>query len=261
MKFTVYIAINVVNGKRYIGVTGKGVDHRSQKHWEKARAGGNECPRFYTALRKYGPEAFAWKALFVSSDRAEAYRKEHELVRDLKPEYNSAAGGLGTPGVEPWNRRPVLCLEDGVVHASAMAAATFYGSNLSDICRALRGECRWVGRRHFCYADAAPISNAEAIAIIDRRFVQKRRRVVERKEMKTRRGIIGGRDVKGRSAAGPLTNARKVICLDDGKVFESLSDAARHYDVDTGALSQVCSGKRFRRTVGGKAFKYAEALH
>lgn len=256
MSYSVYIAVNIINGKRYIGVTGKGVEKRAKKHWEAARAGSSQCPKFHAALRKYGPDKFVWKVLFVTENMAEAYRKEHLLVQETVPEYNSVAGGRSPAA---WNKRPVLCLEDGAVYGSAAAAADFYGINFSEVCKVVRGERRWAKNLHFCYADATPVSHAEAIEAIDRRFVQKRKRVAVRKEQ--RKGVKEGRDAKGRLATGPMANARKVVCVDDNKVFESLSDAARYYDIDTGALSQVCGGKRFRKTIGGRSFRYAEALH
>lgn len=256
MSYSVYIAVNIINGKRYIGVTGKGVEKRAKKHWEAARAGSSQCPKFHAALRKYGPDRFVWKVLFETDDMAEAYRQEHLLVQDTTPEYNSAAGGRSPAA---WNKRPVLCLEDGLVHESAVATADFYQIDISEVCKVIRGERRWAGCLHFCYADAAPISHAEAIEIIDQRFVQKRRRVVVRKERYE--GVKEGRDTKGRLATGPMANARKVLCVEDNKIFDSLSEAARYYDVDAGALSQVCGNKRFRKTAGGKSFRYTEAIH
>lgn len=60
-------------------------------------------------------------------------------------------------------------------------------------------------------------------------------------------------------ALGPAAMARRVICLDDGNVFESASAAARHYRVARSALIELCLGKNYRQTVGGRKFKYVEA--
>lgn len=254
MSYSVYIAVNIRNGKRYIGVTGKGVEHRSQKHWEKARAGGNECPRFYAAMRKYGPDAFAWKVLFVGEDRMEAYRQEFQFVRDLSPEYNSIDGGLGAPGLDPWNRREVVCLEDGVVHRSAMDAAKFYSIDLSELCKVLRGQNRWAKGLHFAYANEAVVDLAKLIDEIDSAFIQGMRRV---KNRKARHGaVVNGKDSRGRSAAGPMAMYRKIVCINDGAVFDSISSAARHYDIDAGSISRVCGG--FRDTAAGKRFRFLD---
>lgn len=59
-------------------------------------------------------------------------------------------------------------------------------------------------------------------------------------------------------ALGPAAMARRVICLDDGNVFESASAAARHYRVAKSALIELCLGKNYRQTVGRLRFKYEE---
>ena len=46
------------------------------------------------------------------------------------------------------------------------------------------------------------------------------------------------------SALGPMAQARKVVCLDDGMIHASISSAASHYGVDTGTITKVCQRKR-----------------
>lgn len=58
---------------------------------------------------------------------------------------------------------------------------------------------------------------------------------------------------------GPASMSRRVICLDDGREFESASAAARHYGVAKSALIELCLGKNYRQTVGKLKFKYIEA--
>lgn len=58
---------------------------------------------------------------------------------------------------------------------------------------------------------------------------------------------------------GPISSSKAVICLDDGMEFTSASAAARHYGVARSALIELCLGKNFRQSVGGRVFKYKEA--
>jgi hypothetical protein len=61
---------------------------------------------------------------------------------------------------------------------------------------------------------------------------------------------------KEHMAKGPTSMAKKVICLDDGKIYISASEAARIYNVSKSALIELCLGKNGRKTVGGKRFCY-----
>jgi hypothetical protein len=59
---------------------------------------------------------------------------------------------------------------------------------------------------------------------------------------------------------GPISLSKKVICLDDGTVFESASAAARAYGLKKAtSISDVCSGKPSRTRAAGRRFKYLEA--
>lgn len=258
--FTVYMAINIKNGKRYIGVTGKGMAHRAKKHWEKARAGGRECPKFYDALRKYGRGGFAWKVLCTRKGMAEAYRREMLYVEHFKPEYNAVPGGMGhVPNGTPWNRRPLVCLETGIEFPSAKAASISLSVDFSEVCKVLRAERRSAGGFHFVYSIDAPLdatSRLNRISEIDVLFSQKQRRVAQRKY--DGRVIVEGRDKRGRRATGPMKMSKPVVCLDDGLIFDSASAAGRHYDIATNSVSQLCAGKYKSTMVCGHRFQYLD---
>lgn len=252
--FTVYMATNRTNGKRYIGVTGLGMSRRRDKHLENARRGRHG--RFYDAIRKHGPNSFDWSVLCRRKGRAEAYRREFAYVDGLAPKYNVVPGGGGGDGGS--NRQPVVCLEDGATFPSAAAAAIHYKADLSDVCKAVRNGRRVASDLHFQLADKpwSEGQRAARIAEIDEVFVAARRRVSVHKNAHPE--IVEGRDVTGRRAAGPMAAARKVMCLDDSKIFDSASSAARFYGISKSGLIGVCLGQQFRQTAGGRRFKYAE---
>lgn len=96
----VYMATNLVNGKRYIGVTTKALDVRRRGHLSNARNG--DTRPFTRALRKYGEEAFCWTIMrdFLFPEHARE-AEERYITRD-KPEYNRSAG----PGLKNLKHSP-----------------------------------------------------------------------------------------------------------------------------------------------------------
>jgi len=59
------------------------------------------------------------------------------------------------------------------------------------------------------------------------------------------------------SLLGPASQARPVICVDDGLSFHSASAAAAHYGLSKSLIIEVCLKKPYRKTAGGKRFAYA----
>jgi hypothetical protein len=55
-----------------------------------------------------------------------------------------------------------------------------------------------------------------------------------------------------------MKKRKSVLCLDDNQVFLSASDAARNYNIPVSGVIELCLGKRKRKTIGGKRFKYVE---
>lgn len=163
----VYIAINIVNGKRYIGATSKALNTRVSQHKSFARR-GFKYP-LYKAIRKYGEDAIEFSALRVCENFEDALKWEVKLIKKLKPEYNATAGGEGQLGLKPSKKnreaiaravgtasvrkkfkanglrykaaflkrghlgpdalsKKVICINDGKTFLSASAAARHYGA-------------------------------------------------------------------------------------------------------------------------------------
>jgi hypothetical protein len=241
--WTLYQATNLINGKRYIGVTGRGLDYRRKRHLYRALRGDKACPRLYDAIRKYGVNNFEWTTLAEEKSKKAAYDQENTLVAGLQPEYNSAPGGQVGPEV-PWNRKPVICLNDGMVHESASQAARFYDLDHSEVSKACKGlgvHAKW---QYFRYYER-PLSMQECAALIEHDR--------DARTIKMRRG--GSRKANVTKGRYPEREGRQVICLDDGKVFQSASAAARHYDTHKSSMIEMCLGKK-RWPLVGRYFAY-----
>jgi predicted GIY-YIG superfamily endonuclease len=259
----VYIATNVMNGKFYIGASKNSIDTRRRQHCCKLDPSLKGCPILSAAIRKYGKDAFLWEVLSQHPDMDSAFAAEKSAIKLFRPQYNIAAGGPGTPGTVQkerigsqriWNKRSVLCLEDGLVFNSLTAAAKYYRidlSTLSQVCKYGKGT---VGGRHFIYSSHPldEVCRKDLIFKSDLEAIKRRRRGGQ----KQFRVIDGGLDRLGRSAAGPMSNARTVVCVTTGKTFPSASAAASHYEVPKSAVIELCLGKNNRKTVSGLVFKY-----
>jgi hypothetical protein len=218
----------------------------------------NRNPHHKAIQNKVIREGFAIEVRIVASGLTEneAFQLEIERIAfwrsyniDLT---NMTAGGDGVSGLPAHNRKSVICLEDGQIFLSCEDAAKKYGLSgisVSDVCR---GKYRSVNDLHFSFING-PIKTIREIED----FHAKRRKQVERPE-NLYNDIVNGKDVLGRSAAGPIKNSKKVICLEDNLEYVSASAAARHYNISKSAIIELCLGKNNRKTASGLKFKYVE---
>lgn len=96
MTVLIYQAYNLRNDKRYIGLTEKGIRARKMKHLANANRG--QAGKFYTAIRKHGPDAFLFSELVTCEDYWHGLEVERMYISLLKPEYNLTEGGGGVKG-------------------------------------------------------------------------------------------------------------------------------------------------------------------
>lgn len=92
----VYMATNLINGKRYIGVTSKTLARRSCQHQAHARRGVDTA--LCRALRKYGADMIRFRVVMFCASHGIALAEERRLVGSLRPEYNMTEGGEGVLG-------------------------------------------------------------------------------------------------------------------------------------------------------------------
>lgn len=99
--FIIYQITNKVNGKRYIGKTGKSLEQRWGEHasnafWNTQRASSY----FYCAIRKHGPNSFEIKEIDKTEDRdvvdyLESFWIAALRTYDRRYGYNGTLGGDG----------------------------------------------------------------------------------------------------------------------------------------------------------------------
>jgi len=102
MKYKIYCITNTVNGKKYIGFTGRDINRRFQEHVGGAKkTQGKRSRPFYKAILKHGEENFVTEVVFESDDREQCLAMETQLINEHHtwlddPEcngYNTTTGG------------------------------------------------------------------------------------------------------------------------------------------------------------------------
>ena len=134
------------SGKIYIGQTCTSCN----KRWGLSGNKYSDSPHFYRAIQKYGWNNFKHEILYIDLTLQEANYLERYLILyyesyNQDKGYNISLGGMGTPGVDPWNKgkelpeemkdkirkgslnrkdisKEVMCVETGIIYPSAYEA-------------------------------------------------------------------------------------------------------------------------------------------
>ena len=96
-QFIVYIHINKINKKCYVGITSQTPEAR----WKPNGLGYCTQEKFYNAIKKYGWENFEHKIIYEGLSQEEACKAEQVLIEQydsINNGYNSTLGGSGCLG-------------------------------------------------------------------------------------------------------------------------------------------------------------------
>lgn len=219
-KTVVYIAINLINGKRYIGITSHDLSTRKSQHKYAAFKLHAVNNLFQNAIRKYGFEMFRFSIIEECSSFYHACLEEIRLIATLKPEYNLNRGGEGNFGFQhsEEKRKKVICLNDGKIFESTSHAGEFYDVfpvSISKLCLSRKG-FDTVGGRKFAFYNGQKIEEKDFLPM--------------------------------KKNFGP----RKVVCVNDGLTFKSIKAASLYYNIGRQAIGMVCRKKLV--TVNGLSF-------
>src|SRR5262245_22718978 len=93
----IYLATNIITGKRYVGQTRLGVFIRWQQHVAASRSPRMRTSVLHAAIRKYGPDAWTVEAIGEAHSQAELDQREAAAIvafASIVPGgYNLRAGG------------------------------------------------------------------------------------------------------------------------------------------------------------------------
>jgi len=221
----VYQATNQLNGKRYIGVTKRGLRDRVKSHRSSANRGSDYL--LHRALRKYGHENIKFEVLVDFQDDYElALAYEWEMICKHRPEYNLAAGGEGGTHA-PATIAKMRAAKLGRKHTPEVKARrAAMGYRPSAETRAKMSAAQ-TGR---------PPTKGRAGQAVPEETKAKISQTLKQRGWQDTPARVASRARTGASAA---SEARKIAveCVNDGRVFESLKAAAEFYGLVPTKLS------------------------
>lgn len=192
MDYSLYVHVNKINGKRYVGITCKDPEYRWGVNGSKYKS----SPHFYSAIKKYGWNNFEHIILITGLSKDQACALEKRLIRKWKTQnkeygYNISDGGdkgptlfgkdnpnfgkerseeyrrhiseshMGHPVSDETkiklrenngNNKSIICVETGNRFASISEAARSVNVSAAAICRVLHGGRHTSGGFHWEYA-------------------------------------------------------------------------------------------------------------
>ena len=233
MNYKVYKHTNLTNGKVYIGITKQDLKRR----WQNGK-GYVDNDYFYKSIIKYGWDNFKHEIIFDKLTKKQAQDKEIELIKLYKSNdrncgYNMSKGGETSSenfkkrfGKENHRSRRVRVLDANTrklikVYDSQTQASVELNVNRRGITKNCLGQSKTYKGYIFEYDDCC--------------FV---------KPLKCERGKHQNHKTS------------KVKCIDDNKIFNSINEAGKFYNIRPNNISSCLSEKSKVKTAGGKRWCY-----
>lgn len=234
--YTIYKYTNIHNGKVYIGQTCKTLAERALANGINYR----ECRRFYNAIKKYGWNSFVPEILEITETAESAnilevrYIKEYNSTND-KFGYNIAVGG---------DNKEMSQETRDIISAKAKerykdkTANPMYGKHHSKEALKKQSECK-MGDKNPMYG---------------RKWTERQREMCSTKGKKLNLSDGQREALREKAAKMGELRKRKVLCVEDNKYFDSLTDAANYYGVSVSTLCGQITGRQ--HTCKGMHFEY-----
>lgn len=248
--YTVYRHISPC-GKVYIGITCQ----QPQKRWKNG-FGYRNNPLFYNAIQKYGWDSFTHEILFSDLTMQEACEIEERLIAQYKSYdkqygYNVALGGETNRPTEQTKEK--ICSS-----VTAKWQDEEYKQQTSQNMRGIKRSD--VARENISKAQKKRFENPEERKKISERQIGTKRTesAKEKTSASLKRYYLDKENLeklrKVRAQVNRAIRGKKVLCVETGVVYETVTDAAEAVKTDSGNISYVCKGKR--HTAGGYHWAY-----
>lgn len=221
--WTVYMHVNKINGKKYVGITKQQPEKRWSNGYGYKPKDGNNSP-LYDDILKYGWHNFQHYILIKNIPVSLAKIMEIVLIHYYNTHirnhegYNISLFTYGQyKGEHNNNGRKVVLLNTGKIYNTITEAANDFHINSSNISAACKGKQKHCGKDNkgnsltwAYYEDYVAMSTEEIYAKIN--------------------------------SQPDYTTKKMVICLNNNIIWNSIHDAANFYGITVEGISCCCNG-------------------
>ena len=262
----VYAHINKTNGKQYIGITSQ----EPQKRWGNngCHYKGSEQRCFYNAIQKYGWDGFEHKILFTDLSEQDAKAKEKELIQKYhtciydKPKngYNMTFGGEGAVGYKHSMKARRKMSEDRKGEKNAFFGHKHTKENKDKMSKQRKNT--GVGKDNHFYGCHHSEETKQLLSKLASKKVGALNPNYGNHKLAGKNHPMYGKHLKqetkekiSKSRKGVVTHSIRVLCHENGKIYDSITAAAKDLNLDNGTIGKCVKGKC--KSVKGYHFSYA----
>ena len=224
-KYLVYLHINRINNKMYVGITSRTPENR----WGKNGCNYSTSPKFYAAINKYGWNNFEHEILETGLSKEEACLREQYYIQKfnfLSPNgYNLTSGGEMTEMSDEARKK---------------------------LSKSMMGNKNGLG--HKCSEEKKKkISDAQK----GKTFTKEHKRHIS--EAKKGKKVGPCSEEKRQRIIASKKDKKAVYCVETNMIYESIQECARQLGLQATLICKVCKGKA--KTTGGYHFQYYIHTH
>lgn len=219
-QYFVYIHINKINNKKYIGITKQ---PKPEYRWGTNGCNYKESPHFYSAIQKYGWNNFEHMVVAKNLSKQDACNMERELISKYKTQnnlfgYNIFEGGTA-PTIPQETKNKISIKLQGNKNGFGKQCSKEKRKKIS---KAQKGKPLTAEHKK-------KLSKPKAITYPCSE--EKRKHIIEAKKDK-----------------------KSIICIETNIIYESIHECARIMNLEATAICAVLRGRH--KTTGGYHFKY-----
>ena len=218
-KYTVYVHINKINHKKYIGIT----KQKPEDRWGKNGENYKESSHFYAAIQKYGWDNFEHIILKENLTKEQACNMEIHLIK----QYNTQNNKFGY-NVLPGGTSPAMPQE---VREKISRSMKGNKNGLNKVCSEEKKQ------------KISKAQKGRPLAKEHKMKLRKPKSITHPCSEQKRKNIIAAKKDK-----------KAVICIETGIEYESIQECARQLKLHATNICKVLKGKL--KTTGGFHFKY-----